>query len=112
MQAVEFPDCCGLIIINKFKGGHPGSDVDDCATPEQANQYLEQQEKANFKSRAGLVAVLSQPQQDRLGHVFEKRLWKLILKGVDNPRTNNKIYMYFRELTFTEKREKFIFGRH
>lgn len=108
-EQVIFPDCCGFIIINKFKGGHPGADEDSCISTKDLDKYLSGVEKKYFKERAGLLAVLSDPQNERIGSVFRDRKWVLLLKK-DNPRTGGKLYMYFRDLNYTEAREKRIFG--
>lgn len=109
-NTTEFPDCCGLIILNKFRGGHPGADEDDCLSEEKTDEFLEKNEKEYFNQRAGLIAVLSEPQNERIGHVFLKRKWELTLNGIMNPRTGTKIYMYYRNLNYTRAREKRIFG--
>lgn len=111
MNVAQLPDCCGILVLNKFKGGHPGSDPDDCVSPEEVGTYLKTQEQEYYGKRAGLMAVLSAPQNKQIGHVFEERLWKILLDGAMNPRTGTKLYMYYRDLNPTEARRKRIFGK-
>lgn len=108
-EAAQFPDCCGLIVLNKFKGGHPGANPDDCMSEADCNVFLSSSEKKYYNERTGLLVVLSQPQFERLGHLFVKRKWELLFSK-NNPRTQTKIYMYFRDLNHTEARQKRIFG--
>lgn len=105
----EFPDCCGLFIINRFRGGHPGADPNSCMTETAVNKFLSGTEKEHYGTRAGLVAVLSEPQNDRIGKVFLSRKWKLLLDGTSNPRSGVKLYVYFRDLNPSKQREKRIF---
>lgn len=109
-EIVEFPDCCAFIIVNKFKGGHPGSDPEACITPEALDKYLTKKEQEFYGKRAGLVATLSEVQNNQIGHVFLDRRWKVLCDGVHNPRTGSRIWMYFRDLNPTKAREKRIFG--
>lgn len=112
MDTEEFPDCCGIIVINRFKGGHPTSDPEDCASIEQVDKYLSRQEKEFYGKRSGLMAILSEPQNSQIGQVFIDRKWVLLYKqaGVMNPRTGRKLFIYFRDLNPTEARERRIFG--
>lgn len=110
MQTVQLPDCCGILVVNKFKGGHPLSDPEDCVSPEEINAYLKGQEQEHYGKRAGLLAVLSSAQEKQIGSVFVDRFWKALLDGVSNPRTGAKLYMYYRDLNPTEARRKRIFG--
>jgi hypothetical protein len=109
-DVIQFPDCCGLIVLNKFKGGHPGSDPNDCLSEEDCDSFLEHHEQAQFNKRAGLLAVLSEPQNERLSSVFRRRKWECLLEGKMNPRTNVRLWMYYRDLNYTKAREKRIFG--
>ena len=109
-EVIQFPDCCGLIVLNKFKGGHPGSNPDDCISESECNTFLEANEKKYFNERAGLVVVLSEPQNERLEGLFKKRKWELLRK-INNPRTGTTLFMYLRDLNYTEARERKIFGR-
>lgn len=111
VQLEAFPDCCGLKIINKFKGGHPGSDPDDCVKLEELDKFLQGQEQHHYAKITGLIAVLSLQQNDLIGEVFLSRKWKLIMDGVQNPRTGSKLFMYFRDLNPTTAREKRIFNK-
>ena len=108
-DVVQFPDCCGIIILNKFQGGHPGADPENCISEKACNEFLQKQEQQYFQHRAGLMAVLSEPQEGKIGHVFRERKWDL-LKEVINPRTNVRIFIYFRDMNYTKAREKRIFG--
>lgn len=110
-EVIEFPDCCGLIIINKLKGGHPSSDPNDCIKEDALDVYLTKQEQNYYNKRAGLVAVLSESQEDQIGHVFRERKWVALMEGITNPRTGSKLFMYFRNLNPTEARRKRIFGK-
>lgn len=109
-EATGFPDCCGLIVLNKFKGGHPGTDPEQCMSEEACDAFLSEHERGQFQKRAGLLAVLSEPQEERLGNVFRNRKWECLLEGKMNPRTNVRLWMYYRDLNFTKAREKRIFG--
>lgn len=109
-EKVVFPDCCGLIIVNKFKGGHPSSDPDDCTDEDDLDDYLTDVEQQYYNERSGLLVCLSTQQNERIGHVFLKRKWELLLDGTPNPRTGSKLYLYFRNLNHTKAREKRIFG--
>jgi hypothetical protein len=109
-EASVFPDCCGIIIVNKFMGGHPGSDTANCIKPTPLNKYLMEQERKYYGERAGLLAILSEQQDELIGHVFEERKWKLLLNGTKNGRTGAKLFMYFRDLNPTDARKKRIFG--
>lgn len=106
----QFPGCCGLIVIYNYGGGHPGSDPDNCKDPEEVNDYLSEKEQVYYGKRAGLVAVLSEPQNDRVGDVFLSRKWEVLMDGIMNPRTGQRLWMYFRNLNPTESRKKRIFG--
>ena len=108
-DVVTFPDCCGLIVLNRFGGGHPGSDPDNCISEKECENFLSSNEKKYFNERCGLLVVLSEPQNDRLENIFKKRKWELLF-AKNNPRTDTKIYMYFRDLNYTEAREKRIFS--
>lgn len=105
-----FPDCCGFIVVNKFQGGHPGSNEDSCCAPSTCDKYLGTQEKEYYGKRAGLMAVLSEPQNERLADVFTKRKWKMLLDGIPNPRTDQLLYFWFRDLNPSPARHKRIFG--
>lgn len=109
-EAEEFPDCCGIIVLNRFKGGHPSSDPDSCMTPSACEKFLAKSEQAYYGQRAGLMAVLSEPQNERIGKVFTSRRWSL-LREVNNCRTDVKLYIYFRDMNPTAAREKRIFGK-
>ena len=110
-NTVEFPDCCGFLIINKFRGGHPGANPEDCCSEDDCDKYLQRQEKEYFNKRAGLLAVLSAPQNELLGEVFLNRKWVILLNGKMNPRTGVKVWMYYRDLNYTAARERRIFGK-
>lgn len=110
MNTVEFPGCCGFLVINGFKGGHPGSDPGDCESKENVNLYLESKEQEYYAKRAGLICILSQPQQDRIGSVFDARKW-VLLREINNCKTDTKVYIYLRDLNPTASREKRIFGK-
>lgn len=107
---IVFPDCCGIIVVNKFKGGHPGADPEACDTPDIVDAFLNLVERKYYGNRAGLMAILSSPQNERIGKVFVKRKWKLLQNGLDNPRTGAKLFTYFRDLNPTEQRKRRIFG--
>ena len=109
-EIVGFPDCCGVIIVNKFKGGHPGSDPDLCIEPDELDIFLTKQER-EFYGKRHLMAILSEPQNERIGDVFLKRKWVLLLNGTVNPRTGQELYIYFRDLNPTPLRHKRIFGK-
>lgn len=108
-EAIQFPDCCGIIILNKFHGGHPGAAADSCMSVSACDTFLRKQEQEYFNKRSGLMAVLSEPQNTRIGPVFLERKW-VLLKELNNPRTGQRIFMYFRDLNYTEARERRIFG--
>ena len=108
-NATQMPDCCGLIVLNGFKGGHPGSNPEDCLSEKDCDTFLSDSEKKFFNARCGLLATLSEPQNDRLGKVFLKRKWEVLLNGKNNPRTGVRLWMYYRDLNYTVAREKRIF---
>lgn len=108
-EVVQFPDCCGLIILNKFKGGHPGANINDCMDEKACEKFLSDNEKKFFKERCGLLVVLSEPQNDKIGHVFLRRKWETLLNEM-NPRTGTRLWMYYRNLNHTTARERRIFG--
>lgn len=108
-QASVFPDCCGIIILNKFLGGHPGASPESCISKTDLRAFLVKQEQEYFNKRAGLMAVLSEPQERQIGEIFRERKYDLIFEK-NNPRTGQRIFMYFRDLNFTEARKRRIFG--
>lgn len=107
---VQFPDCCGFIVINGFRGGHPGSDPEACVSVTECKAYLKKVEQNYYNKRGGLLAVLSKPQEERIGKVFLERKWKLLLNNHLNPRTGVPLFMYFRDLNDKPLRKKRIFG--
>ena len=109
-DVVQFPDCCGFIILNKFRGGHPGANASDCLSVEECRRFLKENEQKYFRERAGLLAVLSEPQNERLGKVFLERKWDILIDGRMNPRTGTRVWMYCRDLNFTAARERRIFS--
>lgn len=111
MAAAQFPDCCGVIIISGFGGGHPNSNPSNCVTSTACNDFLEIQEKKHYNARAGLIVILSGPQNDQIGKVFVERKWKLVVDGINNARNDRKLFIYFRDLNHTPQRKKRIFGK-
>ena len=110
MNQDQLADCCGIIVLHHFGGGHPHSDVDACISKTACKTYLQSQEKAFYGLRGGLLAVLTTPQNDRIGSVFLERKWKLLLENHMNPRTGQRMFMYFRDLNDSPARKKRIFG--
>lgn len=109
-EVTQFPDCCGFIILNKFKGGHPGANPEDCISEDACRKFLQSNEQKYFKERAGLFAILSEPQNQRLGKVFLERRWEILIDGQMNPRSGTKVWMYHRNLNYTAAREKKIYA--
>lgn len=109
-DVTQMPDCCAFIIVHGFKGGHPGADPDACLSPQETGKYLKKTEQSYYNKRSGLIATLSEPQEERIGKVFRDRKWKAIVNGQMNPRTGRKVWMYMRDLNDTPARKKRIFG--
>lgn len=108
-DVTQFPDCCGIIVLNKFKGGHPGANPEDCLSPTDCEKFLKSSEQKYFRERSCLLAVLSEPQNEKIGSVFVRRKWELLFARM-NPRTGTRIFMYCRDLNYTAAREKRIYG--
>lgn len=109
-KSEAFPDCCAFVILNHFGGGHPGAPTSNIISEGDLNTFLATKEKELFNARTGLLVALSEPQEGAIGHVFRERKWECLLDGIPNPRTDGKIWLYFRNLNYTKAREKRIFG--
>jgi glycerophosphoryl diester phosphodiesterase len=94
----RFPSCCGVYIIRNFGGGHYHEDEDDCISQTSLNKFLEQKEVSYKNNIAFLMAVLSEPQNERIGEVFINRKWELVKEEI-NPQSNRKIYIYMLNMT-------------
>lgn len=107
VKTSDFPECCKMFVIHGFGGGHGPfgeSYENECIDPDVLDKELMKYEN-RYSQYTGLVATLSHPQQERIGHVFRKRSWRCVFANRGNKTNSRKLYMYFYDCSKQFKKE-------